>query len=350
MLEPGAQQGRQEVREASSTGLLEVGLVALLLAATAGVVRAAPAATEWWRALLLPRTAGAAVVSEASYIYRPELDPTRALGPRRVGVQVGHWHTEQLPAELFRLAGSTGVIYGPYREVELNLQIATRVVAQLRQAGVEAELLPATVPAGYRADAFVAIHADGANRPGARGWKLAAAWRSSDASRALAAAVASTYAAFTGLPEDRYGTTYNMRGYYAFSPNRFRHALSLGTPAIILETGFLTSREDREVLLKNTAGVARGISAGIIRFLSAYDPLDRDALAVRSYPAMQVAAESARLLFEPEPGGRAAEQLPAGTVVRPVYRTDGWMEVLVWGSYRRFGWLPATALQPLGRS
>jgi hypothetical protein len=268
----------------------------------------------------------------------------------RVGIQAGHWKIEELPAELRRLRGSTGARYGSFREVDANLDIARRVAAYLRSAGVQVDLLPATVPPGYRADAFLAIHADGAYRSGARGWKMSTPWRSSEASRMLLDALVNTYPHFTGLPEDRYGTTYNMRGYYAFSPHRFRHAIDSSTPAIIIETGFVTVAADREVLFGAPDTAARGIAAGIVSYLSRHDPLDPGLRAVRSYPVMRVVGEQAELTFHPEEDARVAGRLEGGTLVRPVYQENGWVEVIVWGNYRRFGWMRETDLEVLGGS
>ena len=272
------------------------------------------------------------------------------LAPWRVGIQVGHWKIEELPDELRRLRSSTGARHGGFREVDANLDISRRVVDYLLAAGVQTDLLPATVPPGYRADAFVSIHADGAYRPGVRGWKMSTPWRSSEASRMLLDALVLTYPLFAGLPEDRYGTTYNMRGYYAFSPHRFRHAIDRRTPAIIIETGFVTVAADREVLFGAPDTVARGIAAGIVRYLSRHDPLDREAVAVRSYPVMRVAGERADLTFHPEENAKVAGRLEGGTLVRPVHLENGWVEVIVWGNYRRFGWMRETDLEVLGAS
>jgi hypothetical protein len=266
-------------------------------------------------------------------------------GPPRVGVQAGHWRIAELPDELYRLRGSTGARWGGYREVDANLEIARRVVDQLRRGGVAAELLPATIPPGYLADAFVAIHADGASRSDARGWKAATAWRASDASRQLLDALGFTYSRFTGLPEDRYGTTFNMRGYYAFSPHRFHHALDPATPAVIIETGFVTVAEDRKVLFGNPESVAMGISAGILRFLARRDRFDRTALQVETYPAARVLTPEAVLSYHPQEGDRVAARLAAGTLVRPVHRDGDWVEVIVCGNYRRFGWLRESDLE-----
>jgi N-acetylmuramoyl-L-alanine amidase len=270
--------------------------------------------------------------------YTPAL-PRNLAGPLRVGVQAGHWRIDELPGELSRLRSSTGARWGSYREVDANLEIARRVVAHLRKAGVEAELLPATVPPGYRADAFVAVHADGAARSSVRGWKASTPWRASDASRQLLDALASTYSRFTGLPEDRYGTTYNMRGYYAFSPHRFRHAIHPSTPAVIIETGFVTVAEDRAVVFGQPESVALGISTGILRFLARRDRFDLESLDIRTYPTARVVSPEAVLSYHPEEGEKVAGRLPSGTLVRPVHRENGWVEVVVWGNYRRFGWL-----------
>jgi len=271
-------------------------------------------------------------------------------GPPRVGVQAGHWRIEELPDELYRLRRSTGARWGRYREVDANLDIARRVVEQLRKGGVAAELLPATVPPGYRADAFVAVHADGAARSDVRGWKAATAWRASDASRQLLDALSFTYVRFTDLPEDRYGTTYNMRGYYAFSPHRFHHALDPATPAVIIETGFVTVAEDREVLFGQPDSVALGISSGILRFLARRDRFDPAALQVRTYPAARVMTPNAVLSYHPREGDKVAARLAAGTLVRPVHREGEWVEVILWGNYRRFGWVRESDLELPGDS
>jgi hypothetical protein len=96
--------------------------------------------------------------------------------------------------------------------------------------------------------------------------------------------------------------------------------------------------------------VARGIAAGIVRFLSVYDPLDYNAVAVRRYPVMRVAGEQAELAFHPEENAKVAGHLAGGTLVRPVHRENGWVEVIVWGNYRRFGWIRETDLEVLGGS
>jgi N-acetylmuramoyl-L-alanine amidase len=327
-----------------SRGFLNAAIAAGALAAATGLLGAAAVGRSALRVGGLPRRA-AAFPSVPAW---PAI--MRAPGPWRVGIQAGHWRVEELPEEQHRLRDSTGARYGRFREADLNLEVARRVADLLRASGARVDLLPARVPAGYRADAFVAVHADGADRPGARGWKAATPWRASEAARRLREALAGTYPRFTGLPEDRFGTTSYMRGYYAFSPHRYEHAIDPRTPAVILEMGFITVREDREALFGDPQAAALGIAAGILRFLSGHDPYDRARTAVTLYPVMRVAASGAQLLSHPGQDALHLAELPEGTLVRPLHREDGWFEVMAWGGWRRFGWLAEAALEPLGLS
>jgi hypothetical protein len=338
----GPDQGAAGDCRTEPEALRRAALITVLgLAAAAAVLGAAALGRSIGRVNGLPRRA-AAHPPEPGY---PAV--MRIPGPWRVGIQVGHWRSEELPEEQHCLRDSTGARYGRLREADLNLEVARRVVDLLRTSGAQVDLLPARVPAGYSADAFVSIHTDGAARTGARGWKAATPWRASAAARDLRQALAETYPRFTGLPEDRYGTTFYMRGYYAFSPHRYRHAIDPRTPAVILEMGFITVREDRERLFGDPQAAALGIAAGILRFLSRNDPYDHARMAVTLYPWMRVAVDGAELLSHPGREARRLEELPEGTLVRPLQRENGWYEVMAWGSYRRFGWLSEAALKPL---
>ncbi len=190
----------------------------------------------------------------------------------RVGLQVGHWRIEELPDELARLRENVGGAAGGVREVEVNLAVAEETAAILRRHGVTVDILPATVPPGYRADAFVAIHCDINNDSGMRGYKLARYRYSAIPAldEALIAAVGSSYAATTGQPQDSH-ITRGMTEYYAFSGDYLRHAVDAGTPAAIVELGFLTNPGDRVLLTTQPQLVAWGLAAGILRFLEAPD-------------------------------------------------------------------------------
>ena len=267
------------------------------------------------------------------------------LAPWHVGIQAGHWQIDQLPDEQYRLRGDSGAQWRSVTEVAVNMAIATRVVRQLQEAGVTADLLPATVPPGYDADAFVAIHADDGAGTEASGWKIATPWRSSEASRRLRDDIARTYGPASGLPEDRYGVSFNMRGYYAFSWTRYEHAVAPTTPAVIIETGFLTSAADRPLIVDDPERAARGISSGIVLFLGELAKLPDEALVPIAYPPMEVAADNAVLRYFPDPAERIRTRLIAGTRVRPVHEENGWTELIVWGNYRVFGWMKDTDLR-----
>lgn len=193
--------------------------------------------------------------------------PAAAQRGWRVGLQVGHWRAHELPDELARLRTSTGAVAGNVREVDVNLRITNLAAAYLRAAGVSVDVLPATVPPAYRADAFLSIHADGSPNPQARGWKAATHWREWEASLALVEALKAEYGALTGLPWDGARITSNMRGYYALSSRRFDHSVAMDTPAAILELGYLTNAADRQLMLQQPERLARGIANALLRFL-----------------------------------------------------------------------------------
>ena len=268
------------------------------------------------------------------------------IAPWRVGIQAGHWQIDQLPDEQRRLRPDTGAVWRTLTEASVNLEIARRVVRQLQEAGVSAELLPAAVPPGYDADAFVAVHADDGGGPVASGWKISTPWRASEASRLLRHDIARTYAQASGLPEDRYGISFNMRGYYGFSWYRFEHAVAPTTPAAIIETGFLTSAADRAVIVDDPERTARGISQGVIAYLGELSRLPAEARVPMAYPPMQVGADNAPLRFYPDSGERIRTRLSAGTWVRPFNEENGWTELVVWGNFRVFGWMKDADLRP----
>ena len=267
---------------------------------------------------------------------------------RRIGIQVGHWKLDELPAELERLKASPGARYGEIDETRVNLAIAGSLAEMLESSGIRVDILPATVPPGYFADALIAIHADGANRPGARGWKIASPWRGSHASKLLEQAMALRYGSITGLPEDVYGVTEGMRGYYAFSPHRVHHAASSLTPAVIVETGFLTVKQDRAVIVDHPEVVAKALTVGILRYFAAVKGTSREDRLPRSYAPLRTSSAGITLLHarpgETEP---VVARLASETPVLPVASHGGWVEVVVRGQYRTFGWTQAHLLSPL---
>ena len=330
-------------------------LTRVLTATALAVVCAAATAGVVLRVMPRGHLAAAARASDPERAFwmagAPVTAPLPATGrgtisPWKVGVQAGHWQIEQLPDEQRRLRPDTGAAWGRLTEAGVNLEIARGVVRQLTEAGVSAELIPATVPAGYDADAFVAIHADDGGGPDPSGWKISTPWRASRASRLLRDAVAASYARVSGLPEDRYGVSFNMRGYYGFSWYRFEHAVAPTTPAVIIETGFLTSAVDRALIVDDPERTARGITQGISAYLGELAHLPAEARVPMAYPPLQVAADDAPLRFVPDDTERVRTRLSAGTWVRPFNEENGWTELVVWGNFRVFGWMKDSDLRP----
>ncbi|MFL5800547.1 MAG: N-acetylmuramoyl-L-alanine amidase [Roseiflexaceae bacterium] len=285
-----------------------------------------------------------AVASESAATPTPSVEPTptpRPAGtPPRVGLQVGHWKSNELPEELARLRTSTGARAAGYTEAEVNLDIAQRVAALLEQHGVVVDMLPATVPMDYDADVFISIHADGSQSAGARGFKIATPWRASRAAQHLLDTLRAEYDSATGLPWDD-AITFNMRGYYAFNYRRHQHAVARTTPAVIVEMGFLTSATDRATMIGQPDRIAAGIANGIIRYLNERDPNDGAALLPPEF-------RSQRPL---DPGGVDVRTAPrddaplllhadADQRFNPLLERDGWYQVFIRnGQTRTTGWV-----------
>jgi N-acetylmuramoyl-L-alanine amidase len=189
-------------------------------------------------------------------------------GPRRVGIQAGHWLNDQVPAELGRL--QAGAVGGGKQEWEVNLDVARRTARMLEAAGIQVDLLPSTVPPRYRANAFIALHADGDLTGQFRGFKVARPGFSSlpDIDDRLVDTLNRTYAAGTELPRDDEHISLRMRYYYAFNSRRFCHAVAPGVPQAIVEMAYLTSSVDRSVLIGTPDRLARGLADGIQAFLN----------------------------------------------------------------------------------
>jgi hypothetical protein len=188
-------------------------------------------------------------------------------GQKRVGLQAGHWLTEQTPQELRVLGpGATG---GGKAEWEVNLEIARRAGRLLEAEGIQVDILPTTVPVRYHAHAFVSIHADGDPAGRYSGFKIAPPGFSSvpDVDDRLVRAIYAAYEPATGLARDDEHISLRMRYYYAFNSRRYCHAVARGVPQAIVETGFLTHAGDRDILIYNPEAPARGIANGILTFL-----------------------------------------------------------------------------------
>lgn len=185
-----------------------------------------------------------------------------------VAIQAGHWKSAELPDALAHLRGSTGAIGGGRTEAQVTLDIAERTARLLRDKGLTVEVLPATVPTGYKADLFISLHADGSNNSGPRGYKVSTRWRSEVAAldALLVQSIEQGYGAVTKLPSDS-NITRAMRGYYAYSSYRNEeYRIGDTTPAAILEMGFMTNAQDRTLMFNDPDLIARGVVTGIDNF------------------------------------------------------------------------------------
>lgn len=263
-----------------------------------------------------------------------------------MGVQVGHWKLKELPEELAKIRGDSGAYYRGYDEWEVNIEIATRLQRRLEAAGIVVDLLPATIPVDYQADAFVSIHCDGVSGELAasrRGWKAATPFRASPAAEALLEAVEDSYVRVTGLPRDTRGASFDMRAYYAFASYRHQHAIAPTTPAIIVETGFMTHPADRALLFDNPDLVAQGIAEGLLAFLSTRGAASIEPTAL---PSLRVAAGVA--LFErPSRSAGVVRKLAAGEPLVTLSQSDGWYLVTTREGWD-IGWVSADDVRATG--
>ena len=275
--------------------------------------------------------------------------PVRGVdAPWRVGLQVGHLDSALLPDELRRLRTSTGAYAGGIGEVEINRAVAAAVAEILEAEGVAVELLPATIPPGFDADAFVAIHADGNTNTAVRGYKASPPWYASPASRLLVAALRNHYGPATELPEDLNGVTYNMRGYYAFNSWRYRHAIAVTTPAAIFELGYLSNARDRAFLHERPEAAARGLADGLLAYLEQRDPHDRQALVAPRTVSLRSPRAGIPVHASPDRRSGVRLHLRPGERLSVLGRVGDWYDVRVRGSYRNFGWVHAADVDPPG--
>jgi N-acetylmuramoyl-L-alanine amidase len=186
---------------------------------------------------------------DSSSIY-----PTSTARPRpRIGVVAGHWGLD------------TGALCPDgLAEVDINLDIATRVKQILTDEGFDVDLLMEQDPqlTSYRAIALVSVHADSCAFYGtdATGFKVAATYATARPDRAnrLVACLYSRYSEVTDLPYHA-GVTDDMTSYHAFEE------IHTDTTAAIIETGFMNL--DRQILTQQPDLIAEGIARGILCYI-----------------------------------------------------------------------------------
>jgi N-acetylmuramoyl-L-alanine amidase len=216
--------------------------------------------TAWTEPGLLP---GGLSERLANALARQELTPQSewpTTTPRpnpRIGIVAGHSGNDS--------GAVCSDALGGYREVDINLSIASRVREYLATEGYDVDLLAEFDPrlTGYRALALISIHADSCEyiNDQATGFKVAAAMSTMYPEQAarLTTCIRTRYAEITGLPFHTGSVTSDMTDYHAFNE------IDSETPAAIIETGFMNL--DREILTQNPDVIARGIAAGILCFV-----------------------------------------------------------------------------------
>ena len=154
---------------------------------------------------------------------------------------------------------------GGYREVDINLNVASLVKEELIAEGYDVDLLAEFDPRlnDYHAQALVSIHADSCEyiNDQATGFKVAAAISTQYPEQAarLTTCLRTRYGQTTGLKFHSGSVTDDMTKYHAFSE------INPETPAAIIETGFMNL--DRQILTQKPDLVAKGIVSGILCFV-----------------------------------------------------------------------------------
>lgn len=173
-------------------------------------------------------------------------------GPMRIGIISGH-----------RGNDSGAVCDDGLTEADVNLKIAETVVGNLRLRGVRTYLLDEFDGQlnGFSGTALVSIHADSCEyiNDAATGFKIAGSMITD--SSLLSSCIEEAYRTATQLPYHAQTVTLDMKDYHAF------REISPGTPAVIIETGFMYM--DRELLTNNSDIPANAITEGILCYLNA---------------------------------------------------------------------------------
>lgn len=172
---------------------------------------------------------------------------------QKIGIIPGHWQND-----------SGAVCDDGLTEAEITLSVAKKVKDLLEWYGYDVELLPEYSQriAGYRADAFLSIHADSClSAAGTTGFKVARVQNSAIPALDdhLATCLWSEYEAATHLPRHEGSITADMLHYHALKE------IAAETPGAIIEIGFLGN--DRETLVFRQDIIAQGLANALICFL-----------------------------------------------------------------------------------
>ena len=175
----------------------------------------------------------------------------------RIGIVSGH------------LGNDSGAVcpevLGGVHEVDINLEVATRVQASLEALGYQVDLLNEfdDLLQAYKAVALVSIHSDSCMyvNDEATGFKVAAAMSTVYPEQAvrLTDCIRARYQATTELDFHSGSVTNDMTSYHAFEE------IDPQTPAAIIEIGFMNL--DYEILTQRPDLIARGVTDGILCYV-----------------------------------------------------------------------------------
>lgn len=216
--------------------------------------------TAWTEPGLLPGGLSenlSSALSQQRATIQPE-NPTTTPKPNpRIGIVAGH------------SGNDSGAVcpdaLGGYREVDINLSVASLVREGLVKEGYDVDLLAEFDPrlSGYNALALVSIHADSCEyiNDQASGFKVSAAISTKYPEQAarLTNCLRTRYEETTGLPFHSGSVTGDMTNYHAFSE------INNDTTAAIIESGFMNL--DRDILTQHPDVIANGITSGILCFV-----------------------------------------------------------------------------------
>ncbi len=214
--------------------------------------------TVWTEPGLLPDSLAAklnqAILPKGA--TQPPNFPTFTPRPHpHIGIVAGHWGND---------SGAVCQQDG-LREVDINLEVATRVKESLTGEGFDVDLLKEFDPRmeGYQALLLVSIHTDSCQyiNDQATGFKVSASMSSKYPEKAsrLTTCLRTRYGEATGLPFHPGSVTPDMTSYHAFDE------IDPTTTAAIIEIGFMNL--DRNYLTKNPDLVASGITRGILCYV-----------------------------------------------------------------------------------
>ena len=228
----------------------------LLIAA----IFAATLFTAWTEPGLLPSTLAETFSNAVPAFGSTPLPILPTITPRpspRIGIVSGHYGNDSgsvCPDEL-----------GGTQEADVNLDVATRVQANLNALGYQVDLLNEFDDRlkNYKSVALVSIHSDSCTyvNDEATGFKVAAAMSTVYPEQAirLTNCIRARYETTTELQFHSGSVTNDMTSYHAFDE------IDPQTPAAIIEIGFLNL--DYEILTQRPDLIARGVTDGILCYV-----------------------------------------------------------------------------------